>query len=273
MFINVVVPSTPDVTPAATVQNVTFTIYRGKSPSLTTFSDLNLPAESAPGLQGVWYAPYQVPMDAPLGAYTLVWQIVLNTGEVHQVEQLFYIEDVQALQSEGSSALYVLDGQSVDKTVMNLLKHLRIGLRDNNPDRNYHAVPPRSTKEVRGFSNRVGFIWTDEELMSYLSLALAELNSNNPKVNRVYQLQQMPSYWLAILIDIARVRAIEALATNWEQDGFGYNIAGLSLDLNKAEGFMSLKSSIDGGALQAKKDLATAVRPRGRCVAAPRWNI
>jgi len=273
MFITVVVPNgLSDRPTAAAVQSVSYTVYQGTAPNLTTYSEYNLEAQLSPDKAGTYYAPYTVPMDAPFGPYTLTWKINLVNGDTHFVDQLFYIEDVKAFQSEGASALVVLDGVTVNARVMRLIKHLRVALRDNQPDRNYHAVPPRSSREVQAFSNRVGFIWTDEELLSYLQLSLSELNSNNPKTSRTFQLTDFPDFWLAVVVDIACVRAIMALAINWVQDEFGYSISGLSLDLSKADKLSALRSAIEG-TLKDKKDNATACRPISRGVAPARWNI
>ncbi len=272
MFINVVVPGNLGdraVTPVASVQ---FTVYQGKSPNLTPYSDFNLDAKHVADRAGAFYAPYTIPPDAPFGPYTLMWRITLANGDVHLVEQLYYVEDVQAFQSEGPSAIVVLDGVTINARIMKLLKHVRMALRDNNPDRNYHALPPRSSREVQSFTNRVGFIWTDEELYSYVTLALADLNSNNPKTYANFSLLDFPDMWLGVLVDCACVRSLQSLAINWIQDEFGYSISGLSLDLNKGDKFNSLKSSIESG-LKDRKDAATAVRPRARGVSPARWNI
>ena len=273
LYINVVIPGSKGDRPApAAVNSVEYTIYSGKSPNLSTYSDFNLPAKLIADRSGSYYAPYTVPVDAPFGPYTLTWRILLADGDVHIVEQLFYIEDVVAMRSEGDAATIVLDDVTISARVMRLIKHLRIALRDNNPDRNYHAVPPRSAKEVQSYSNRVGFIWTDEELYSYLSLAVQDLNSNNPKTGRTYMLIDFPDYWLAVIVDIACVRALTALGINWIQDEFGYSISGLSLDLNKSDKLNTMKTSIENG-LKDRKDVATAVRPRGRAIGPCRWNI
>lgn len=273
MFITVVVPSgNRDRVDTSAVQSVTYTIYVGKSPDLKSFSEFNLLAEATPDRAGCYYAPYTVPVDAPFGPYTLIWKINLVNGDTHFVEQLFYVEDLQGLQSEGSSAAYILDGVTVTSRTMKLIKFVRIALRDNNPDRNYHAVPPRSSREVQGYSNRVGFIWTDEELLTYLQLSLADLNSNNPKSGRVFHIDNFPHMWLGVMVDIACVRALQSLSINWAQDEFGYSISGLSLDLNKADRFNGLRTSLES-TLQARKDNATAIRPVSRGITPARWNI
>lgn len=273
LFITVVVPTgLSDRPDAAAISQVTYTLYSGAAPQLVTYSDFNLVAIAVPDRPGTYYAPYTVPFDAPFGAYTLTWKIALVNGDVHFVDQLLYIEDIKAFESEGASAIVVLDGIKVTQRVMKLIKSLRVSLRDNQPDRNYHALPPRSSREVQSYSNRVGFIWTDEELLTYLLLALQDLNSNNPKTSRTFQLIDFPDYWLGVLVDIACVRAIQALAINWVQDEFGYSISGLSLDLNKADKFNALRSAIEG-TLKDKKDNATAIRPLARGTSPARWNI
>ena len=274
LYINVVVPGGLSDRPnSAAVQTVQFTIYKGHAPNLTTYSDYNIDALPSPDREGAYYAPYTVPVDAPFGPYTLTWKITLVTNEIHLVDQAFYIEDVQSLQSEAPSAVAILDGTTVSSRILKLIKHVRMALRDNNPDRNYHALPPRSSREIQGYSNRVGFIWTDEELLSYLKLALSDLNGNNPKTSRMFSLGDFPDYWLSVLVDIACVRALQAITTNWIQDEFGYNISGLSLDLNKADKFSALRSAIESGGLKERKDTATAIRPIARGIAPARWNI
>jgi hypothetical protein len=273
LFITVVVPNgLSDRPDPSAVLSVTYTVYKGVPPSLSTFSEYNLAALQVPDRPGTYYAPYTVPIDASFGPYTLTWKISLVNSDIHFVDQLFYIEDIQAFQSEGASAIVVLDGIKITQRVMKLIKALRVSLRDNQPDRNYHALPPRSSREVQSYSNRVGFIWTDEELLTYLLLALQDLNSNNPKTSRTFQLSDFPDYWLGVLVDIACIRAIQALAINWVQDEFGYSISGLSLDLNKADKFNALRSAIEGS-LKEKKDNATAIRPLSRGTSPARWNI
>ena len=274
MYINVIVPGGLSDRPnASAVESVQFTIYRGSSPNLITFSEYNLPAKPSERRGGAFYAPYHIPIDAPFGPYTLTWKINLVNEEVHFVDQSFYIEDVATLSLEAPSSVAILNGLNVSGRVMKLIKYVRMMLRDNNPDRNYHALPPRSARELQGYSNRVGFIWTDEEIHSYLKMALSDLNSNNPKTSRLFALENFPEMWLGVLVDITCIRALQALTINWIQDEFGYNISGLSLDLNKADKFSSLRSALEGGGLKERKDNATAIRPIGRSVSPARWNI
>lgn len=272
LYINVVTPkSKGDEVPCDT-ESVTFTIYKGKSPSLTTFSEFNVPAVQNKANPMSWYADYTIPFDAPYGPYTITWQVNLTSGDSHFVEDLFYVEDTKALTSDGPSATIVLDGVQINARIMQLLKHIRIALRDNNPDRNYRAMPPKSSRELQGYSNRIGFVWTDEEIYSYLQLAVQDLNSWNPKTSRVFTLYDFPAPWLGVVVDMASVRALQALTTNWVQDEFGYSISGLSLDLNKSDKFNALRTSIESG-LELRKTNATAIRPMGRAITPARWNI
>lgn len=118
----------------------------------------------------------------------------------------------------------------------------------NSPDRNYHFRPPESEGTVGCFNQVFGYIWTDEELVEYLEMALWKWNAFPPETEElcnVDMLCQRKPAWKASLLWGALVNAAMALSFNWIADEFSYSIGGISLDIEKSGKYQSLKENAE----------------------------
>lgn len=187
---------------------------------------------------GHYYASVIIPLDASIGAYRIRWQFrELIGGPLHQVVQEFSVID------KATAAKAVIPDVEA-----NLIRRLRISLRDHNPDRNYHFRPPAHEETVRQYNQVFGHIWEDEELLEALLKSLDRIAAAPPATpfaNIPQFLQQFPN-WGTLLIDGAMQDAIFAVMLNWIADEFDYSIGGVSLSLEKSSKYES--------AYQAKKD-------------------
>lgn len=185
---------------------------------------------------GQYYAAYTVPLSAPLGNWNVKWFIQeVAGGPEHEMFLKFNVveETVQ-------TAL------EVDACTAELLKLLRIALRDNNPDRNYHFSPPTRDKMVNKYTTKFGYIWEDEELIGHMQLAICEANMRPPVGSFPTCLSQYclgPFCFIPVIGGAAS--AVRALATNWIEEEFSYSIGGISLDISKANLYMQMKDNLE----------------------------
>lgn len=128
----------------------------------------------------------------------------------------------------------------------------------NSPDKFYHFRPPEHEGSVGQYNRVFGQIWEDAELYEYLQRALDWWNMFPPATSicTLEQLCGMPRwhtaiYWAAI------THAIFAVALNWVADEFDYSIGGVSLTLDKASKYESLK-----GQAESMFDKATEAKAR-----------
>jgi len=218
------------------VHSLTFSIYR------TTNTGIDVlvlgETEAVRTRTGEYYAPFQVGEDWETGEHFISWKIIEYAGNEPQFrEERFSIEDfcVQVDQPEYTD---------FEK---DLLKKLRHVLRDNNPERNYHFMPPQKKARVKNYTPQFGFIWEDEELLDFLYLALDWINLYPPATN--LQLRKLESTkqrsWRIMVIIGAAVLAIEAVALNWIADEFGYSIGGVQLDLEKSAKYQAMRDALE----------------------------
>lgn len=188
---------------------------------------------------GEYYAAIQVPPNATPGDYRIRWTFKeLASSPFQQVVQEF---GIVGSASASKSSLTEPQAQLVEK--------LRCLLRDNNPDRNYHFRPPEHEGTINAYNQVFGYIWTDEELICYLEIALDWWNSFPPETEGLYNLdilyRQKPAWRTAVLWG-AMVHALMALSINWVADEFDYSIGGISLSIDKSSKYESLKSNAEG---------------------------
>lgn len=181
---------------------------------------------------GWFYAPLTIQEEWPDGEYQITFRIVQNSGDPeHPVIIRFFIYKTPILAG------------SFDAKVFQLISKLRIVLRDNNPDKNYHFRPPRHVEEVNAYTQRIGYIWEDAELATYLDLGLGMINGAPPLTG--YRPENLPEGYEASLLYAAASAALEAMATNWVEEEFGYNLSGQSLDLQKSQKYQGLADGYD----------------------------
>jgi hypothetical protein len=177
---------------------------------------------------GEYYASIIIPLDANMGTYRIRWtfQEVVG-GPKQEVVQEFAVSDKMTVDTAQ---------HFTSDIVQDLIRRLRILLRDNNPDRNYHFRPPAHEETVGQFNRVFGFIWEDGELDEYIQRALDMIIAYPPRTpfSNVEQMIQMRREWTTVLLTGAMLHALQALRINWVADEFEYSIGGVSLNLDKA---------------------------------------
>ncbi len=197
------------------------------------------PAQRQPVNAGVgaYYASVIIPLDANLGTYRVRWTFKEYVGgPIQQVVQEFAVIDKVTPGVVSPIATPI---------VADLILRLRILLRDNNPDRNYHFRPPAHEETVQQFNRVFGYIWEDSEMAEYLDFSLNEIIAAPPRTPfaSIDQMIQSRREWSSLLLTGAMARALFALQINWIADEFGYSIGGVSLDLSKSEKYASAQQS------------------------------
>ena len=195
---------------------------------------------------GEYFASLIVPLDANLGDYRIRWmfQEVIG-GAVQRVVQEFSVTDRAGL-STNSASMITGGARNATPIELDLMGRLRILLRDNNPDRNYHFRPPAHEETVQQFSRVFGYIWEDVELQEYLARSLDLISSAPPRTtfSTVDQLVTYRPEWRTLLLTGAMMFAIQAVRLNWVADEFSYSIGGVSLDLEKSSKYEGVFSSL-----------------------------
>ena len=175
---------------------------------------------------GAYYASVIIPLDANIGLYRVKWTFrEMIGGPIHQAVQEFEVIDKATL----DVALYT-DCEA------DMIRRLRILLRDNNPDRNYHFRPPAHEATIRQFNQVFGYIWEDAELQEYLQRALDMISAAPPATpfTSCDQLVQCFPTWRTLMLNGAMLHALLALMINWIADEFDYSIGGVSLSIEKS---------------------------------------
>jgi hypothetical protein len=177
---------------------------------------------------GEYFASLIIPLDANLGSYRIRWTFrEVVGGPIQQVLQEFAVIDkVIALPAYAE----------VSPIEHDLVRRLRVLLRDNNPDRNYHFRPPAHEDTVRQFNRVFGYIWQDDELIEYLDNSLNEIISCPPRTPfaNIDSMIQARREWATLLLTGAMWFALHGLRLNWIADEFDYSIGGVSLNLEKS---------------------------------------
>jgi hypothetical protein len=195
---------------------------------------------------GEYFASVVVPLDANIGSYRIRWTFKeLIGGSVQQVVQEFAVLDKVGLSTPSAT---MITGGAINASAaeFDLMSRLRILLRDNNPDRNYHFRPPAHEETVSQFSRVFGHIWEDVELQEYLHRSLDMVSAAPPRTPfmGIDQLVQYRPEWRTLLLTGAMMFAIQALRFNWIADEFDYSIGGVSLSLEKSSKYESAFSSL-----------------------------
>ncbi len=188
---------------------------------------------------GEYFASLIIPLDANLGAYRIRWTFrEVVGGPIQQVLQEFGVADKQLVGPETLPTTFSL-------IETDLIRRLRILLRDNNPDRNYHFRPPAHEDTVRQFNRVFGFIWQDGELDEFIQRSLDEIIAAPPRTPfaNVDSMVQARKEWTTLLLTGAMYFALHALQINWIADEFDYSIGGVSLNLEKSSKYEAAAAS------------------------------
>jgi len=196
---------------------------------------------------GEYYASIIVPLDANLGDYRIRW-VMRETvgGPIQTVVQEFHVRDRETVTPTCFTVAQA-----------DLIRRLRILLRDQNPDKFYKFRPPAHEETVDQFSRVFGYIWEDEELAEYLEQSLGMVISAPPRTpfRDVDDLVVSRPEWKTLLLTGGMFWALQALQINWVADEFDYSIGGVSLTIDKSSKYESLKQ---GASDQFDKQLEKA---------------
>lgn len=203
---------------------------------------------------GEYYAALLIPPGSS-GAYRIRWHLRRTLDDdVQEVVQEFGVSD-PALGG---------DGQRVYSSCeLGLIDRLRVMLRDNNPDRNYHFRPPEQEGVVKRYNRVFGYIWEDYELIVYLQAALDWFNSFPPETEGIRTLNDLCArkpVWTTFILWGAMVHALMALSINWVADEFDYSIGGISMSIDKSSKYESLKQNAEGQLDKATEAKARTVK-------------
>jgi len=223
---------------------------------------------------GEYFASIIVPLDANLGDYRIRWTFrEIVGGQVQQVVQEFSVIDKAGL-STPSASMITGDAANATFIELDLMARLRILMRDNNPDRNYHFRPPAHEGTVQQFNRVFGYIWEDVELHEYILRSLDMISAAPPRTPfaSIDQMVQFYPDWRTLLLTGAMVHALQALRINWIADEFNYSIGGVSLDLEKSSKYeAAYQSAADQFDKQLEKSKATVNVIRG--LQQPKYGI
>lgn len=215
---------------------------------------------------GEYFASIIVPLDANLGDYRVRWTFrEIVGGSIQQVVQEFSVIDKAGL-STASASMITGGALSPTNVQLDLMARLRILLRDNNPDRNYHFRPPSHEETVQQFSRVFGYIWEDVELQEYLFRSLDMISASPPRTpfSSIDQMVQTFPEWRTLLLTGAMSFALQALRINWIAEEFDYSIGGVSLNLEKSSKYeAAYQSAIEQFDKQLEQGKATVNVVRG----------
>ena len=183
---------------------------------------------------GEYYASFIIPMDANVGKMRIRWFIREYVGSqlVEVLQEFAVVQD----------ATQIVTIPGISHHELDLIRGLRILLRDSNPARNYHFQPPTGEESVNQFTRVFGYLWEDNELLEFLKISNDSINMYPPQTfyETLDQLMIQHRDWRTLCLVGASIYALQALATNWVADQFSYSIGGVSLDIEKSSGYQSL---------------------------------
>lgn len=182
---------------------------------------------------GHYYSNYMVPGDALPGDYFIKWTFLETpSSETSYATQEFAVVD-------GS----VIVESPFNDTEKSLIRKLRFILRDNNPDRNYHFMPPAQEEVIQGFTQKFGYVWEDEELFEYIDFAISDLNNTPPR--EMWEISSLPHRLFSVILSQAAATALRALAINWAHEEWQGDISGVGLNIEKSSKYVTLKENFE----------------------------
>lgn len=213
--------------------------------------------------RGKYYASLIIPLDANIGLYRIKWTFRETVGgPVHQAIQEFEVIDKSVMRPNLSDCQ------------MTLVRSLRIMLRDNNPDRNYHFRPPAHEATINQFNQVFGFIWEDEELAEFIARGLDAISAAPPRTpfRCCEDLLMTKPEWRTLLLTGAASYALLALMINWISDEFDYNIGGVSLSVEKSSKYESASNNFKD-LFQSQLEQAKATVKIVKGLQQPRYGV
>lgn len=186
---------------------------------------------------GKYYASFQIPEDANLGLYRIRWSFQeKTTSPTNMVMEEFRVEQPEVFK-ESLFSKYEAD----------MIRRLRILLRDNNPDRNYHFRPPTSEGTINKYNRVFSYIWEDSELVEYMERAVDFINMWPPETawHSIDQMVKAKPAWRQMILMGSISHACMALALNWIADEFDYSIGGVSLSIERSSKYEGIKNNAE----------------------------
>lgn len=188
---------------------------------------------------GLYWAEFDLHSDANTGTWQLRWYIKRTEFTPEEV----VVEDFTVLSNMISSTGFEA---SLPEFMRSLICQLRILLRDDNPDRNYHFRPPEHGVQIQNYTSRFGFIWESHQLLFALQMAVGAVNLAPPRTHfnlEHFQPHGYASDWVFLLLYKAAAIAARMVQTNWIADEFSYSIGSLSLDIERSSKYDQLASA------------------------------
>lgn len=184
---------------------------------------------------GEYFAALFVPPNAQLGTYRIRWSFIRENGGTASTGVMEFL-----VVEKGSSQV------TYSQCVKDLVRRLRIHLRDQSPDIHYRFRPPEHEGRIGAYNRVFGQIWEDYELVEYLQKALEDWNAapvTTPWLCSLDTLCQQYPMWKGYIITGAMFWALYALAINWVADEFDYSIGGISLNIDKSSKYETMKQN------------------------------
>lgn len=213
---------------------------------------------------GEYYATLMIPTNATIGTYRIRWQFreTVNSPLLEVVQEFAVVSEAAVIASPYSDA------------EQEMINTLRVMLRDNNPDRNYHFRPPEHEADIGQYNRVFGYVWEDAELYQYLNRAVDWWDMFPPRtfVCTIDKLVAQNPSWRTAIYYGGMMFALMALAINWVHEEFDYSIGGVSLSIEKSSKYESLKQNAE-----SQFDKATEAKQRTvkfiRGLQQPRYGI
>jgi hypothetical protein len=182
---------------------------------------------------GHYFANYLIPSDSLAGDYYIRWTFEENSssGENYATQEFAVVDGG------------VIVSSPYNDTEKSLIRKLRFILRDNNPDRNYHFMPPAQEEVIQGFTQKFGYVWEDEELYEYVDFAISDLNNRPPRES--WDISSLPDRLFSMVLSLAAATALRALAINWAHEEWGGDISGVGLTIEKSSKYLAIKENFE----------------------------
>lgn len=182
---------------------------------------------------GHYFANYLIPSDSLAGDYYIRWSFeeTPTSGENYATQEFAVVDGGVIIESP------------YNDTEKGLIRKLRFILRDNNPDRNYHFMPPAQEEVIQGFTQKFGYVWEDEELYEYVDFAVSDLNNRPPRES--WEISSLPHRLWSMVLSQAAATALRALAINWAHEEWGGDISGVGLTIEKSSKYLSIKENFE----------------------------
>lgn len=253
--------------------SITYTIFAvpadGTPPVPVTTPNL----DPASAQSGGFYVNSTIPFNW-YGKFNLVWYLQQYANSpVEDVQMEFQVTGLEsALSSFEAPSVLITPAPPIKPKYGPALVGVRKLLRDDNPDKNYHFRPPTSAKVVAGYTSRVGFIWTDEDILWNFEQAISEMNIWNEKTFYNYTLDTIPIDWSRVASVGAAAWCLLGESTRWAADEFGFSLNGISMDLHKKDTYLSLGTTFRQQ-FETIATKATAIRPFSAGLRQQRWLL